>query len=321
MRYVKLGDVDTSVIGLGAWQIGAPSWGWGTEFNTDDVPHLLDAAWSAGINLIDTAEIYGNGESETQLGYYLHQSDYNFILASKVSPWNLNSSAVYDAAKRSIDRLQQPSIGLYQVHVPNPFIPLRKTMEGMRKLVDEGTISKIGVSNFSLNRWEQAERALDGQVLTNQVEFNLLRPQAFHRLQPMLVDGRILIAYSPLAMGVLSGKYGFAHKPSGSRASRPEFSPRNYRNVRPILELLHKIGKAHMATMSQIALAWVVSHPNVIAIPGAKTVAQVRDNAEAATIELTKTELAALAEVSSSYRAALHIPRPFEVVKWLLRSS
>ncbi|MQG73308.1 MAG: aldo/keto reductase [SAR202 cluster bacterium] len=321
MRYVKLGDVDTSVIGLGAWQIGATSWGWGTEFNSDDVPRLLDAAWSAGINLIDTAEIYGKGESETQLGHYLQKGEYNFLLASKVSPWNLNTGAVYDAAKRSLHRLQQPSIDLYQVHVPNPFIPLRKTMEGMRKLLDEGTISNVGVSNFSLSRWEQAEQALGGQVLTNQVEFNLLRPKAFRRLQPMLTDGRVLIAYSPLGMGILSGKYGFAHKPSGSRAAHPEFNRRNYRNIRPILELLHKIGKAHMATMSQIALAWVVSHPNVIAIPGAKTVAQVRDNAEAASIQLTKTELSALTEVSSSYHAALHIPRPFEIIKWLLRSS
>jgi aryl-alcohol dehydrogenase-like predicted oxidoreductase len=321
MRYVNLGGVNTSVIGLGAWQIGARSWGWGTEFNSEDVPRILDAASFAGINFIDTAEIYGKGESETQIGHYLELGSYNFNIASKVSPWHLNSSAVYRAATRSLERLHQPSIRLYQVHLPNPFIPLRKTMEGMRNLQADGKISEIGVSNFSLTRWRQAEQALRGQVVTNQVEFNLLRSSAFHHLEPMLTDGRVLIAYSPLGMGILSGKYGYDHKPSGSRASHPAFGQRNYRNIRPILELLHKISKAHSATMSQIALAWVVSHPNVIAIPGAKTVAQVRHNAAAAEIELTRSELSCLHDIASAYRAALHVPRPFEIIKWLVGTS
>ena len=317
MRYVKIGNIDASVIGLGAWQIGTRSWGWGTEFGPNNVGSLLDAARDVGINLIDTAELYGQGESERQLGYHLPGAEGHFIVASKVSPWHLTASGVYNAAVRSLQRLQRPFINLYQVHFPNPFIPLTRTMSGMRRLLKEDKVKEVGVSNFSLTRWRRAERALGTPVITNQVDYNLLRPRAFNSLKPLLDKGHVMIAYSPLAMGLLSGKYGAKQSPSGSRSKDPAFSRRNYRNVRRVLEVAENIAKAHSALVSQIALAWVIGHPNVIAIPGAKSVEQVRQNAAAAEIQLDESEMSALDEVSSAYSPAAHIPRPFEAFTWL----
>ncbi len=317
MRYIKLGSVEVSIIGLGAWQIGTRSWGWGAEFGPNNVGEVLDAARDVGVNLIDTAELYGQGESEWQLGYHLRGANEHFIVASKVSPGHLTASGVYNAAARSLQRLQLPFIGLYQVHFPNPFIPLSRTMSGMRRLLREDKVREVGVSNFSLKRWRRSERALGAPVITNQVDYSLLSPRAFNSLKPMLDEGHVMIAYSPLAMGLLSGKYGAERRPSGSRSNHHAFSQRNYRNVRRVLEVAENIAKAHSALVSQIALAWVLAHPNVIAIPGAKSVEQVRQNAAAAQIQLSESEMSALDEASSAYSPAVHIPSPFEAVKWL----
>ena len=233
MWSIKIGSVDASIIGLGAWQIGTRSWGWGTEFGPSDVGSVLDAARDVGINLIDTAELYGQGESERQLGYHLPGAKEHFIVASKVSPWHLTASGVYNAAVGSLQRLQRPFINLYQVHFPNPLMPLTRTMSGMRRLLKEGKVKEVGVSNFSLKRWRRAERALGAPVITNQVEYSLLRPRAFDLMKPMLDEGHVMIAYSPLGMGLLSGKYGAERRPSGSRSMRPDFSRRNYRSVSP----------------------------------------------------------------------------------------
>jgi len=318
MRYITLGSREASVIGLGAWQIGTRYWGWGIEFGPDNVSALLDAASDAGINLIDTAEIYGQGESERQLGANLPSEDDHFLLASKASPWHLTASGVRHAADASLQRLQRTSMHLYQVHFPNLLIPLSRTMAGMRTLQSEGMTEQVGVSNFSLARWRRAERALGSPIITNQVDFSLLQPKAFTALKTMLDVGHVMIAYSPMAMGLLSGKYNAEQHPSGSRLKLPAFSGRNYEKVRRVLDAMESIAKSHSALVSQIALAWVIAHPNVIAIPGAKSPEQVRQNAEAADIQLSETEMAALDEVASAYKPAPHIPRPFEVAKWLV---
>jgi aryl-alcohol dehydrogenase-like predicted oxidoreductase len=134
----------------------------------------------------------------------------------------------------------------------------------------------------------------------------------------MLDDGHVMLAYSPLAMGLLSGKYGATQRPSGFRSRQPDFSRRNYTNVRSVLEVAESIARAHGALVSQIALAWVIGHPNVVAIPGAKSVEQVRQNAAAAEIQLDESEMSALDEASLAYSPATHVPRPFEVFKWLV---
>lgn len=318
MRYITLGSKEASVIGLGAWQIGTRYWGWGIEFGPDHVAAVLKAAQDTSINLIDTAEIYGQGESERQLGYHVPPDDEYFLLASKASPWHLTDSGVQRAANNSLQRLQRTSMHLYQIHFPNLLIPLTRTMSGMRTLQAKGVVEQVGVSNFSLARWQRAERALGAPVITNQVDYSLLRPRAFTKLEPMLDDGHVMIAYSPMAMGLLSGKYNAEQHPTGPRLRSPAFSGRNYENVRRVIVVMEDIAKTHSAMVSQIALAWVIAHPNVIAIPGAKSPQQVKQNAEAADIQLSETEMAALDEASLTYKPTAHILRPFEVAKWLV---
>lgn len=317
MRYIQLGQFSASVIGLGTWQIGTQSWGWGTEFDTNSVTPILKTAAEVGINFIDTAEIYGKGESERQLGSYLQDVRAQFLIASKVSPWHLTSTKVYKAALNSLNRLQMDSIDLYQIHVPNPLISLNSTISGMKKLMQEGKIKEIGVSNFSLNRWLKTEKILNGNVVTNQVEFNLLHPQAIVNMNPQLQNNHVMIAYSPLAMGLLSGKYDNVRKPTNDRLKNPAFSSRNFNNVERVMQVVRRIATSHGSSISQIALAWVISHPNVIAIPGAKSPEQVRENAAAADIALTESEFTDLTDVSRQYKESIHFPRGFEAFKWL----
>ena len=317
LRYLKLGGRQVSVIGLGAWQIGTKSWGWGTELGPKDVVSFLEAASEAGINLIDTAELYGKGESERQIGLALKRAINSFVIASKVSPWNLRGQSVYNAASGSLERLGIRHIDLYQLHAANPFIPIKGTMKGIKRLLAEGKIGYAGVSNFSLNRWQRAEKALGTTIVSNQMEYNLLRPNNYHHMKPMLDENHLMIAYSPLGMGLLTGKYDCINKPFGSRQSSPEFTSGNYANVRRVIEVIRKIAKSHSATISQISLAWVVARDRVIAIPGAKSIAQVKENAEAADIHLTAIEINQLDEVSQAYKQSFHVPRPFEIYKWL----
>lgn len=317
MRYLKIGNRKVSVIGLGTWQIGTSFWGWGTEFGPKDVGELLEAANEVGINFIDTAELYGQGESERQIGLSLSPVNSSFVIASKVSPWHLNYKSVYEAACKSLERLAIPSIDLYQIHAPNPFMPIKATMRGMTRLLSEGKIAQVGVSNFSLKRWQRAELKLGRSIVANQMEYSLLRPGNYGHLHSMLDEEHCMIAYSPLGMGLLSGKYGKINKPLGSRRGNPEFRFRNYGNVKQLLDVVGKIAKSHSASISQISLAWVIAKDRVIAIPGAKSVAQIKENAQAADINLTQAEICDLNEASKSYKQALHIPNPFEIFKWL----
>jgi aryl-alcohol dehydrogenase-like predicted oxidoreductase len=317
VKYTRIGSFKSSVIGLGTWQFGTNHWGWGTEFGPKEILGILEAARETGINIIDTAELYGSGESERQIGYNIPSDDTYFKVASKVSPWHLSGSGVYTAGMKSLQRLQKAFIDLYQIHTPNPLIPISRTMAGMKRLLEEKRVVEIGVSNFSSKRWREAIDALGYKVVSNQVDYSLLRPSVYEAMRPMLTDGCVMIAYSPLAMGLLSGKYNDENKPLGGRAGHHEFSNRNYKNVLRVIEVAERIAKTHSASLSQIALAWIIGHPNVIAIPGAKSPTQVRENASAADIELSKSEMSDLDIVSSEYRAAIHIPHVFESFKWM----
>ena len=317
MKYTRIGSFKSSVIGLGTWQFGTNHWGWGTEFGPKEILGILETARETGINIIDTAELYGSGESERQIGYNITSDDTYFKVASKVSPWHLSGSGVYASGMKSLQRLQRAFIDLYQIHTPNPLIPISRTMAGMKRLLEEKRVVEIGVSNFSSKRWREATDALGYKVVSNQVDYSLLRPSVYEALKPMLTDGCVMIAYSPLAMGLLSGKYNDENKPLGGRARHHEFSNRNYKNVLRVIEVAERIAKTHSASLSQIALAWIIGHPNVIAIPGAKSPTQVRENASAADIELSKSEMSDLDIVSSEYRAAIHIPHVFESFKWM----
>jgi aryl-alcohol dehydrogenase-like predicted oxidoreductase len=308
VRYVEACGLRVSVIGLGAWQFGSPEWGWGTRFGPAEALAVVDRARALGVTLIDTAELYGDGESERLLGRALADPAARdpVVLASKVTPTWPTRERVAAAARGSLTRLGTDRLDLYQVHWPNPLVPQRSTMAGMRTLLAGGLVRHVGVSNYGVGRWRAAEAALGGPVVSNQVRYSLLARKPERELLPhAAAAGRLVVAYSPLAQGVLTGRYTAATAPGGVRARNLLFSPENLRRAEPVLSALRELAAAHQATPAQVALAWVVHHPGVVAIPGAKSVAQVEANAAAADLRLAPDELAHLTAAADRFQREL----------------
>jgi aryl-alcohol dehydrogenase-like predicted oxidoreductase len=214
------------------------------------------------------------------------------------------SGVVQQRGVASAARLGTGRIDLYQVHTPNPLVPDGTTMAGMRRLRAAGVIGDVGVSNYPLRRWQAAERALGAPVRSNQVEYSLLERGPADELIPYAAErDRLVIAYSPLAQGALSGRYGPDRRPSGRlRQFNPMFRPENLKRMTPLLDVLREVGRAHDVTPAQAALAWAIRHPNVLAIPGASSVEQLEHNAAAADIALTADQYAALTDAARRYR-------------------
>ena len=322
MRYVSLGGHEVSVVGLGVWQFGSTSWGWDREFGRREAMAVVERALELGVNFFDTAEVYAGGLSEQLLGEALRDDRDRAYVASKLWPTHVLRPQVIAAAVGSLARLRMERIDLYQVHWPNPLVPLSWTMAGMRDLLDAGRIGAVGVSNFGLGRWRRAEAALGAVVPSNQVRYNLLQRGPERDLLPFAQEeGRVIIAYSPLAQGLLSGRYAAGHAPGGVRRFNRLFTRGNLDRVRPVLDVLGAVAKAHAATSAQIALAWVIGRPGVVAIPGAKSVEQVEQNAAAADIELSADEAAALEEASRGFRPAGRIRSAASMARRLLSVS
>ncbi|MEE8518798.1 MAG: aldo/keto reductase [Dehalococcoidia bacterium] len=319
MRYADMGGRDVSVIGVGIWQFGSKAWGWGKEFGSDEAGRIVQRALDLGVNLFDTAEIYSGGTSETLLGAALAGRRDDAFIASKVWPLHALPRQVRSAASRSLGRLQTDHMDLYQVHWPNPVVPLAWTMAGMRDVLDAGATKAVGVSNFGLARWLRAEEALGSVVIANQVPYNILQRGVERELLPYAQsNGRVIIAYSPLAQGALSGRYGVDNLPGGFRRANALFLPENISRARPVVDALREVGAAHSATPAQIALAWLVRQPNVVAIPGAKSVAQLEENAAAADIELTPDEIARLEQVSAAFHPVSRMRNVRQLVRRLV---
>ena len=318
MRYVNIGSKKVSIIGLGAWQFGSNGWGWNSEFGPGDADAIIRKALELGINFIDTAEMYGGGQSEEIVGKAINGHSSELFLASKVSPHHLFYKSLINAASRSLTRLDVPFLDLYQIHWPMPLIPTSSTMRGMRHLQSSHKIDHIGVSNYSLDQWIRSERILDRPIITNQVSYSLLNRSPEKHLVPYAQDNqRYIIAYSPLAQGLLSGKYTASNLPRGVRLANNLFNPNNVRRVTELIDTLREIGKIHSATPAQIALAWVIHRPNVLAIPGAKSLAQIEQNAAAAEITLSDSEYRSITEASDHF-----IPTPgFTSIVSLIRRA
>ena len=210
---------------------------------------------------------------------------------------------VADRGRRSARRLKIDTIDLYQVHQANPFVPDGTTMDGMRQLQRDGVIRHVGVSNYSLDRWKRAERALGSPVVSNQIEYSLAQRSPDQDLVPFAATSdRLIIAYSPLAQGFLAAKYDAHHRPGGVRLTNPLFLDENLTRGHELLNTLRSVAKAHGATPAQVALAWVIRRRNVVAIPGASSVDQLVRNAEAADLELTDDDDAELTAASDRFK-------------------
>ena len=313
MRYL---DIDTttkiSKIGLGTWQFGAKEWAYGDDYAGQQARDIVRRAAELGVTLFDTAEVYGKGRSERILGGALRElkEDAPVFLATKVLPVLPVAPYIQQRGVASADRLGVRKIDLYQVHHPNPLAPEKPVMQGMSALQRVGLVDEVGVSNYTKERWQAAEAALGGRVLSNQVRYSLADRTPEKELLPFAAEhGRVIIAYSPLAQGLLSGRYDRDHRPVGRvrvgnkrRPGNPLFLPENLDRAAGLLGTLREVADAHQATPAQIALAWVIRHPAVTAIPGASSVEQLEANVAAAEIELTDDEYAALGTAADQFQ-------------------
>jgi aryl-alcohol dehydrogenase-like predicted oxidoreductase len=291
VRYVEAGGARVSVIGLGTWQFGSTEWGYGREYSDKTAGEIVRRALDLGVNLIDTAEIYGLGRSERIVGEAIRGRRDDVFLATKLFPVGLPFMTP-SRARASARRLGVERIDVYQQHWPSPLFPPGPTMRRLRRLVGEGLVRHVGVSNHGLAGWQACDEALGSPVLSNQVRFSLLHREPERELVPWArQNNRIVIAYSPLAQGLLSGRYQ-GPPPRNFRRVRSDFV--NRRRWEPLISALREIAMRHEATMSQVALAWLVSQPNVVAIPGASRVSQLEENAAAADLALTAEEMARL---------------------------
>jgi aryl-alcohol dehydrogenase-like predicted oxidoreductase len=299
LKYVEVGGARLSAIGLGTWQFGSTEWGYGADYNRVEAGNIVRRALELGVNLIDTAEFYGFGRSERIVGAAIRGRRDDVFLATKIFPIGLPFMTDW-RARGSARRLGVDRIDLYQLHWPSPLFPPRATMPRMRRLVDQGLVTHVGVSNHNLAQWQEAERALGGPVLSNQVRFNLVDRGPERELVPWAQkEGRIVIAYSPLGQGLLSGNYQDAPPSNLVRRRRGGFSAANRARVAPLVAALREIGDRHSATPAQVSLAWLIRKPNVVAIPGASSVHQLEENVAAGDIELSDEESSRLDSLSA----------------------
>jgi len=287
-----------SPLGVGTWAWGDTLfWEYGNgSYSDDDIQAAFDASLEAGLNFFDTAEAYGSGRSEVILGRLALAREEPLHVATKFMPfpWRLREESLHGALKSSLLRLGQ--IDLYQVHWPFPPVSVETWMEALADAVEAGLINAVGVSNYNEEQMRRAHVALARRgipLASNQVEYSLLNraPEENGVLDACRELGVSLIAYSPLAQGLLTGKYTPQNPPPGIRGLRYR---KQVAALPPLLHLMEEIGAGHGGkTPAQIALNWTISR-ETIPIPGAKNARQARDNAGALGWHLAAEEIDAL---------------------------
>jgi len=295
MNYVTLGrdGINVSKIGIGCWQASPDIW----EVNEDEIVNGIVRSHELGVNLIDTAEEYGLGHSELVVGRAVKKLGRdNVIVATKVNPPHLRFLELQRACEASLKRLDVKQIDLYQIHWPDPYdqVPLRHTMKALEKLYTEGKIRAIGVSNFAVRDLEEARSYLSRtDIVSNQLRYNLIQREIEEEILPYCRRNKIsILAWSPLALGLLTGKYRWDNKPTDkARESNPIFSDHNLREIEKLLTTLSELSKKRGKTIGQIALNWLMKDPLVIPIPGARNRRQAEENSSAADWDLTNQEL------------------------------
>jgi len=301
----RVSIIDDIKMGLGTWSWGDKYyWGFGNGYSETDIQEAFNVSMDAGIRLIDTAEVYGLGRSEQFIGELIKQQNAkNVIIASKFMPfpWRLSRKSFIKALKKSLNRLGIPAIDLYQIHFPWPPVTVETWMEAMVDAYQRGLIKGVGVSNYDRSQTMRAGNILIREGIhleSNQVEYNLLNRKIEDNglLAECISTGIKVIAYSPLAMGILTGKYTPEHQPSGMRGRR--YNRKYLEKVKPLIDALIKIGNDHSGkTASQVALNWVICK-GAIVIPGAKRASQAEQNAGALGWELIPDEVEKLDDIS-----------------------
>jgi len=308
---IRLGktDIEVSLLGVGTWQWGDRFyWGYGREYGEGDVEAAFRASLEAGVDFFDTAELYGRGQSERLLARFSRASGKPVVIGTKFMPfpWRLRRRSLLKALRGSLRRLGLERVDLYQVHWPVPPRSAETWAEALGDAVQAGMARAVGVSNYGVDQMRRAHEALARRgvpLASNQVAFSLLdRKRERSGLLAACRDlGVTLIAYSPLAQGMLTGKYSLERRPPfvrrlwtlrGRPGARPE-------SIEALLGLMREVGEAHGGkTQAQVALNWLVCK-GALPIPGAKNAEHARSNAGALGWRLTNEEVAFLDEVSA----------------------
>lgn len=296
-----------SPLGLGCWQWGDQIvWEYGKGYRDADVLDAFRVSQEAGINFFDTAEIYGNGKSETMLGQQVRDQSPEVLpafVASKFMPypWRLGKFQLKNALKNSLARLGMVKIDLYQVHFPFPPMPIETWAAALADVVEAGLARAVGISNYSQAQMLATNRILAERgvpLASNQVEFSLLqrKPELNGLLDCCKDLGVTMIAYSPLAKGLLSGKYSPINRPPGTPSRMVSV---NYlEKLQPLIALLNEIGSQHGGkTPCQVSLNWAICK-GALVIPGAKNGRQAQENAGALGWRLDDSEVDALDKAS-----------------------
>lgn len=315
VTYLGRSTLQVPRLGVGAMTWGSPRglarWSpaklaYGGADGRDEEQAAFETSLAAGVSLFDTAAMYSGGASERRLGELAR--DKGMLIATKF-PGSLffRTETMPKELAASLARLGRETIDLYQHHFPTKRVAIPQLMELMADAVEAGKVKAVGVSNYSADQMRQAHAALArrGIVLaSNQVEYSLLhrQPEVNGILEVCRELGITLIAYSPLAMGALTGKYSAGAKASGLRHWMPRFGRQTLQAVQPVVELLRKIGEQYSKTPSQVALRWLIENPLVLPIPGAKNARQAAENAGALTFSLTPEEVDALSQATLAWR-------------------
>jgi len=308
MEYRKLGksDLKVSRIGIGTWQFGSRVWGLQDK---DIMKKILNKALDLGINFIDTAEGYGDGVSESVVGEVVSERGDrdDLVIATKVSPSHLRYKDVLKAAEKSLERLKLDTIDLYQVHWPNMYVPVEETMRALEKLVDEGKVRYIGLSNFPSCLLREAVGSLKKyEIISNQVLYNLLERDIEKSILPVMRElGIVVIAYSPLAMGFLTGKYDEQTTFPENDFRNNIYLYKNKENFRKVIEfnvLLREIGSKYGKTVPQVAINWLLKFDDVFPITGARKVEQIESSVGSVGWSLSDEDWEKIKEASDKLR-------------------
>lgn len=290
--------------GTGTWQWGDKlMWGFGSGYAEADVRGAFDASLKAGITFFDTAEMYGWGMSERLLGQFIRESGVQAVVATKFLPfpWRILRRQLIGALRGSLKRLGMESVDLYQIHFPLPPISMQARADALADALDRGLTRAVGVSNYGAKQTLQTHEALSKRgypLATNQVEYSLLNRKIEHDgTLPAARDcGVTIIAYSPLGMGLLTGKYSVDSPPPGARTRTAKGK---LAKLPPLLDRMRAIGEAHGGkNPAQVAINWTICK-GTLPIPGAKNAGQVEQNAGARGWRLTDDEVAELDALSA----------------------
>jgi aryl-alcohol dehydrogenase-like predicted oxidoreductase len=346
MKYKQLGRTGlyVSEICLGTMTFGgsaqAGMWGAIGALQQDEVDAIVGRALETGVNFIDTADVYSFGESERLLGQALKNlgaKRKDVVIATKVlgemgpRPNDRGASRghIMDSVQMSLERLQTDHIDLYQIHGNDPVTPIEETLRALDDLVRQGLVRYVGVSNWQAWKIAKAlgisEAKGYARFETLQAYYSIAGRDLERELVPMLTSEQLgLMVWSPLAGGLLSGKFGpGSNNPQDARRTNFDFPPVDKDRAWKCVEVMREVGEAHGVSVARVALAWLLHKPSVMSvIIGAKTLEQLDDNLAAAELSLTPEEMARLDEVSElpaeypgwmlSRQGASRVPKPYQ---------